>query len=461
MTTGWRYRILATTGVAGLTASSVLLSNHPVLQHLCTTYVPLFNRLSVKVLVDGDLLNAILVSVAITLFSLLPMYKPRPRRVLDTVMLTQKRVLTAGLALAFLGYFEWSSRLPRATLVMTVGVMLVLIPAWFVVIRRPRTNHTNRAIIVGDDIPQMQRVHEVMAVEPVGYLAPSSLVLSPRVDALAADGGVTGLADIDHLGGLSRLEDIIVEKDIDTVVLAFGEPDRGEFFGALDACYEHGVNAKVHRDYTDSVLTPSSSAGALVDVEIEPWDWQDYVLKRLFDICFASVGLLLWAPFMMVIGIAIKFDSSGPIFYEQERTAVLGETFSVYKFRTMVPEGESAEPIDDANNDRVTDVGRFLRKTHLDEIPQLWSILTGEMSVVGPRAVWTDEEQLLEEQSEMWRKRWFVKPGLTGLAQINNISSTDPKGKLQMDLEYIRHQSFTYDLKIVIRQLWLVIGELL
>ena len=122
----------------------------------------------------------------------------------------------------------------------------------------------------------------------------------------------------------------------------------------------------------------------------------------------------------------------------------------------MVPEGESAAPVDDDANDRITRVGRVLRKTHMDEIPQLWSILVGDMSVVGPRAAWTEEELVLEQETEAWRKRWFVKPGLTGLAQINDAKSTDPDAKLRYDIQYIREQSFWGDVMIVIRQLWKV-----
>ena len=118
-------------------------------------------------------------------------------------------------------------------------------------------------------------------------------------------------------------------------------------------------------------------------------------------------------------------------------------------------------PVDDDENERITRVGRVLRRTHLDEIPQLWSILRGDMSVVGPRAVWTEEEYLLENESEMWRKRWFVKPGLTGLAQINDVSSLNPEEKLRYDLQYVRDQSFQYDLQIVTRQLWKVGADVL
>ncbi|NHN46227.1 sugar transferase [Halostella sp. JP-L12] len=458
MTTGWRYRTLAVVGVAALTALAVLVANHAVPQYLFTTYVPVFNRLDVTVLEGRDLRRALSMAVFFTIAALVPMYKPRPRRILDAVFLTQKRVMVSGLALATLGYFQWSHRLPRATLVMLTAMLVFVLPAWFVAIRRPVNGTMERTIIVGDDLAQMRSVRDAVEGQLLGFLCPTGALPVADPHQIIADGGdVTGLEDLDHLGGLSRVEDVLVEYDVDTVVLAFGEADRGEFFGALDACYEHGVAAKVHRDYTDSVLTPDSSVGPLVDVEVEPWDWQDYAFKRVFDVCFAAVGLLAWLPAMLVIAVAIKLDSRGPVLYKQERTAVLGETFPVYKFRTMVPEGESAEPVEDEENNRVTRVGRVLRKTHLDEIPQLWTILTGRMSVVGPRAVWTDEEALLEESSRMWRKRWFVKPGLTGLAQINGAKSTDPEAKLKWDIQYIRRQTFWFDLKIVIRQVWLIL----
>jgi lipopolysaccharide/colanic/teichoic acid biosynthesis glycosyltransferase len=166
------------------------------------------------------------------------------------------------------------------------------------------------------------------------------------------------------------------------------------------------------------------------------------------------------SPLLVLIAVAVKLDSPGPVLYRQTRTAAFGDTFTVAKFRTMLPESEDSAPVDDEENDRITRVGRLLRRTHLDEIPQLWTILVGRMSVVGPRAAWVDEAAVLERETEAWRRRWFVKPGLTGLAQINGATSTDPETKLRYDVSYIRDQSFRSDLKIVVRQLWLVVVDL-
>ena len=451
MLTGWRYRATGILGAAILTIAAVWMANHPFSQGVFTSYVPLFWRLEPTVLSGSSLQLAMLVSVLFVVITLIPLFKPRPRRMLDTIVTTQKQVGIAGLGLATLGFFKWSHRLPRATLVMVVGLLAITLPAWFLWIRVQPTGSSDRAIVVGDDMAQLDWILKATDVPVVGYLCPPSTFERETTGTdstktpVVADGGAQSLVpghDVDHLGGLSKLEKMLVKHDIDTVILAFRTADRGEFFGTLDTCYEHGVTAKVHRQYADDVLTTRDQVGDLIDIDLEPWDPQDYLFKRLFDIAFAGVGLLVLSPLMILIAIAVKLDSDGPVLYGQARTAGFGETFPVYKFRTMLPESEFTDPIEDADNDRITRVGRVLRKTHLDEIPQLWSIFVGDMTVVGPRAAWVEEERVLEENTDSWRKRWFVKPGLTGLAQINDAKSTDPDEKLRYDLRYIREQSF-------------------
>ncbi|MCY4732145.1 sugar transferase [Natronomonas gomsonensis] len=456
MLTGWWYRIVSGAGVVALAAIAVLIANLQLLQTLFTTYVPLFWRLEPVALTGRGLYVAIAVTAAVTAGCLTPLFKPRPRRILDIVELAHKRVLVAGSVLATLGFFNYTYRLPRATLVMTVGLLFVAIPLWFVVIRRSPGRDPDRAVVVGDDPDIIDAVLEAADLPVVGYVAPAH-VLGVRhgTNAIATD-GAGHLQGLDNLGGLSRLDEVLVAYDVDTALLAFEAPDRGEFFGALDTCYDHGVTAKVHRRHADSVLASGFGSEELVDVELEPWDTLDHIAKRAFDVTFAGIGLLVTAPIVAVIAVAIKLDDGGPILYGQERTATFGDTFHVYKFRSMVEDTEDVEPMADEENPYITDVGHYLRRTHLDEIPQLYSILIGDMSVVGPRAVWTDEEVELDAVTDDWRKRWFVKPGLTGLAQINDASSTDPDAKLRYDIEYIRRQSFWFDLKIVTRQLWKV-----
>ncbi|MDB2259291.1 sugar transferase [Halorubrum ezzemoulense] len=467
MDTGWRYRLASVGGVAALVGLAVMLANNATVQ-AAAAMVPVLGRLPPDPPAGAEFVIEVALTVVVVAGAFVPLYKPRPRRILDIVALAHKRTFVAVFALATIGYFDYTYKVPRLTLVLITPLLLVILPVWFIWLRRPEAR-SERAIIVGDDPGQIAEIARGAELPLLGYLCPT-LIRSLRGTeseqesrdagapgiAHAADGGQRSL-NISRLGGLSRLEDILVEQDIDTVVLAFADPDRAEFFGALDACYEHGVAAKVHPTHADTVLTDTSDPNAsLVDVKIEPWDIQDYMFKRGFDIAFSLTGLIALAPIIVGIAVAIKLEDRGPVLYQQERTAVFGETFPVFKFRSMTPEGESATPVEDDDNDRITRVGRVLRQTHLDEIPQLWSILRGDMSVVGPRAVWTEEEHLLEEETKTWRKRWFVKPGLTGLAQINDASSVDPRAKLRYDLQYVREQSFAYDLKIVARQLWKV-----
>jgi lipopolysaccharide/colanic/teichoic acid biosynthesis glycosyltransferase len=450
---------------------SIAIANHPMVQRL-TMSVPVFSRLPTRTLSNGSLTIAMITVLLIVLIALFPLYKPRPRRIIDVVAETQRRVILAAFALATIGYFDYTYRLPRSTLVLTTVGLLVFLPAWNVLIRRQKRSGAERVIIVGDDPKNVSSLLEVTELPIVGYVSLNSVHYGESSTESAVstytDGGAIPISSnsyhesIEYLGGISRLSNILVEHNADTVILAFTQADRQEFFGVLNTCYSHGVTAKVHREFGNSVLTSSSQKNnELVDIDLEPWDWQDRAIKRLFDLIFATVGLVLLSPLVLVIALAIKLDSPGSVIYAQERTSTFGGTFPIYKFRTMVPEGESATPIDDAANDRITHVGQTLRKTHLDEIPQLWAIFTGEMSVVGPRAVWTDEEKQIQKQVGEWQKRWFVKPGLTGLAQINEISSTNPEQKLGFDLDYIRQQSFWFDVKIVLRQVYKVIDELI
>ena len=462
MATGWKHRVVGVTGTVLSTCGAVLFANHPISQAVMTRYVPPFDGLEPTVLAGSELLVAVALSVTVVFVCLLPLYKPRPRRALDTVSLAQKRVLVALFALATIGYFNWSYRLPRTTL-FTAGVFVfVIIPTWFLVIRNRPSTKAGRALIVGDDPGRINQAMAAVDMPVIGYLAPSIIVGAGATEPLMTDGGVseTVVEKIDCLGGISRLESVLVRYHVDDVVLAFENPDRGEFFGVLEICHMNGVETKVLREHANSVLHSEGSSGDLMTVDLEPWDWQDRLFKRGFDVLFSAIGLLVFTPLLGLIALAIKLDSRGPVFYTQSRTAGLGGTFEVRKFRTMFPESESVNPVDDGDNDRITRVGRLLRKSDLDELPQLWAIFIGEMSVVGPRAVWVDEERLLEREAVEWRKRWFVKPGLTGLAQINDVTSTDPKRKLQYDLEYIRRQSFQFDIEIVLRQFWVVLQDI-
>lgn len=186
-----------------------------------------------------------------------------------------------------------------------------------------------------------------------------------------------------------------------------------------------------------------------------------FSVKRLLDLVLSIVGLLLALPIGIATALAIKLESPGPVFYGQTRVGKDGRVFTVYKFRSMRTDAEKGGPQWAAKNDsRVTRVGQFIRKTRVDEIPQMWNVLKNEMSFVGPRPerpFFVDE---LRKQIPYYMERLIVKPGLTGWAQINyqyGSSVEDALTKLQYDLWYIKNLSIFVDLLIVLRTIKVIV----
>jgi exopolysaccharide biosynthesis polyprenyl glycosylphosphotransferase len=181
-------------------------------------------------------------------------------------------------------------------------------------------------------------------------------------------------------------------------------------------------------------------------------------IKRLIDIVLALAGLAIFALMLPLVGLAIILDSPGPIFYRQQRVGRGGRQFEIVKLRSMIPNAERHSGPQWAQQDdpRVTRVGRILRKTRLDEAPQLLNVLRGEMSLIGPRPERDVFVEQLTQQIPFYRTRLAVKPGLTGWAQVRyryGNSTEDALVKLQYDLYYIRHQSLALDLLILLRTL--------
>ena len=188
------------------------------------------------------------------------------------------------------------------------------------------------------------------------------------------------------------------------------------------------------------------------------------LLKRLLDVSFSLLMLVLSAPIFLVVAVTIKLEDGGPIFYGQERWGKGGIRFRAYKFRTMIPNSDDIFGImqADENDPRVTFVGRILRATGLDELPQILNIFLGEMSFVGPRALAIDAAMYdkngqrvnYEEIPDFWR-RLKVRPGLTGIATIYRAKDIPPRKKFRYDLLYIRKQSVWLDFKLILVSFWI------
>lgn len=176
-------------------------------------------------------------------------------------------------------------------------------------------------------------------------------------------------------------------------------------------------------------------------------------LKRLSDILLSALGLLVTLPFLPLVALAIKLDDGGPVFFRQSRVGKNRVLFDIVKLRTMRVNGEGSD-YTQQNDDRITRLGRFLRASRLDEVPQLWNVFVGDMSLIGPRAEWSRLVDDYEKKIPCYHFRHLVKPGITGWAQVNypyGANLDDTLRKLEYDLYYIRYFSFVLDAAIVLK----------
>ena len=173
-------------------------------------------------------------------------------------------------------------------------------------------------------------------------------------------------------------------------------------------------------------------------------------IKPLFDWFIAVLAIIVFLPLFLFVALAIKIDSKGPVFFRQERLGRQGKVFTIYKFRSMrndiyIPVGLIKVM---ENDPRITKIGKFIRKTSIDELPQLLNIIKGEMSFIGPRPPVTNFPKKYNEYSEEEKVRFYVKPGLSGLVQVRQREINDWNLNIPVDIEYVRNYSFCYDLRL-------------
>ncbi len=284
---------------------------------------------------------------------------------------------------------------------------------------------------------------------------------------LSVPGDQPNRADlVEYLGPVEGLAELLDSTPVDEVLFASPNMDDETLANALHACDERGVDvllplppsipqrARVELSTIDGFDTP------LLGLRRTPTSEVGMALKRMMDIAVASVMLMLASPVMLVTAIAIRLTSEGPVFFSQERSGRNGRRFTMYKFRSMVVDAEKRKrelahlnemsgPVFKIRRDpRVTRIGQLIRKTSIDELPQLFNIVRGDMSLVGPRPPLPSEV----DQYEPWqRRRLSVKPGLTGLWQVSGRNNVDFEEWMAMDLRYIDDWSLWLDMKIILQ----------
>ncbi len=265
------------------------------------------------------------------------------------------------------------------------------------------------------------------------------------------------------VGSYDDLPALIANGGVDEVLLALPRAEQHELTRLLDRIQDETVDIRLLPDLQDYVTFGCKlehlDGVPIVRLNDAPMVGWGSLGKRCFDLVVSAIALVVLLPFLLLVAAAIKLTSPGPAIYSQERMGLDGRSFSILKFRSMKVNSDiaagSGQGWTTQNDDRRTAVGIFLRKTSIDELPQLWNVLIGDMSLVGPRPERPMFVHQYRHEIPHYMLRHKVKAGLTGWAQVNGWrGDTSIKSRIECDLYYIQNWSLTLDLKIVLMTFW-------
>jgi exopolysaccharide biosynthesis polyprenyl glycosylphosphotransferase len=319
-----------------------------------------------------------------------------------------------------------------------------------------------RAILVGD-LPYGKDLLQSIQSASHGY----DIVGTFPIDGLISE-EKQHVQSHDYTSDASAICRLMNEYGASDIILSVQQGLKTDLLDILLSCYERGITVKPINLVYEELLGRIPVKHLRRDwFPVPPWNTAiaptfSLVSKRMLDIVLALVGLVVLLPLFPLIALAIFIESPGPIFYKQERLGKGGKTFRVIKFRSMIPnaEKEGKAVWAQKGDTRITRVGQVLRRTRLDELPQIFNILKGDMSVVGPRPERPHFVEQLQQEIPFYRTRLSIKPGLTGWAQINyryGHTVEDALIKLEYDLYYIKRQSLLLDLLIIFRTISVVL----
>lgn len=438
------------------------------LSHYFRTHLPFGYPLSYERGIEVILLEAgLLYPLVFLLFSL---YDPeRTFRVVDEFQIITISSFIAALALAGLVFFT-ARDISRLFLIYFYVFHFGLMFFWRSFSRLVRRNQNGRGrdlrkvlLIGGGEAAKqaIERLHELAwaGVHLVGYLTDGKPIPSAN-------------GSIPLLGSLKDAERIIHKHDVNDVLIALPAEAYDKVQHLVTRVIDKPSNIWVVQDYFSLLLYGSfvEDLGGVPMISLKAPTLTGYqrLVKRVFDLFFGGILLMFFLPFMGVIALAIKLDSPGPALFKQRRVGENGCLFSMYKFRTMVADAdtrfkeiihydEQGRLIHKVPNDpRITRIGHFLRRTSLDELPQFFNVIKGDMSLVGPRP----ELPILVEKYETWqRKRFAVPQGITGWWQVNGRSDKLMHLNTEDDLYYVQNYSLLLDLQILLKTVWVVLSR--
>lgn len=367
-------------------------------------------------------------------------------------------VITAQILVLYLLVFFFSPRdsLPRLFILYFGVAAFVFIALWRLL--NPAllgwASAPRRVLIVGSDDSAALIIQTIQQHKADGYVVYGIIGQNADVGRLINGVPVIGT-------GRDIFNFVVRDRISELIITSIPDVDGDTFRGVMDA-YEFGVELMpmplVYERLTGRIpVKYVANNWAIVLPMTGHTIFNPYpVLQRMMDVVLAALGLMVLALSLPLLALIIRLDSPGGIFYTQNRTGLNGRNFRIVKFRTMIQNAEAmtGAVFSQENDPRITRVGRFMRKTRLDEVPQLLNVMRGEMSIVGPRPERPEHTRRLTEKIPFYRTRLVVRPGLTGWAQVRYRYGSDDEDaeiKLEYDLYYIRHQSLLLDISIMIR----------
>jgi exopolysaccharide biosynthesis polyprenyl glycosylphosphotransferase len=373
-------------------------------------------------------------------------------------MLQRLMVITSQLIVVYLIVFFFSPRdaLPRLFILYYGILSFTLIAVWRLV--NPAligwASEPRKVLVIGADDGASEMIRALGEQSEREYTVRGVIGEQDRVGQV--------VEGVPVIGCPTDLMNYVARERISELILTSTRDLSGEMFQAVMDAYQAGVSLVpmpvLYERITGRVPVAHVGSNWTVVLPLEAGDgFNPYpLLKRFGEVSAALLGFIPVALSFPLIALAIYIDSPGPIFFSQERVGLNGRSFRVYKYRTMIPDAEknTGAVFSDRDDPRKTRIGRFLRRTRIDELPQLWNILRGDMSLIGPRPERPEHVQRLQQSIPFYRTRLIVRPGLTGWAQVMyGYGSTDDDAlvKLQYDLFYIRHRSLLLDLNILVK----------
>lgn len=363
---------------------------------------------------------------------------------------------TTSFALAVVYFWFPALMIGRGVFLIAAVLMMVMAVAWRVAFEwlSGRVGPRERLLLVGTSPAAVSLARELYArrhelgVEIVGFIDPDPA----KVGTQLVNPGIIGVID--------DIPSIVSARSVDRVVVSLADArgtlpvDRLLDMKLSGVSFDH--LASVYEEYTGKIAVENLRPSWLIFSDGFRKTRFLSAAKRALDVLCASVGLVLALPIMAVVTIAIRLTSNGPALYHQERVGLHGKVFTVHKFRSMRVDAEAGTgPVwaSKEGDPRVTPIGGLLRRARLDELPQLWNVLKGNMSFVGPRPERPEFVAGLTEQIRFYGQRHVVRPGLTGWAQVRytyGANAEDALQKLQYDLYYIKNFSIALDLFIIL-----------